>query len=330
MIGPRAFVVTVVGCAVLTSAKVASAQPAADAVYRVLRTKESKFQEDLDRAAADGYRLVSGDAAFEVAILERATDGNRRSYLFAPEIEGFLKQKKLPPGFQLVRPTFAGDGTVYSAVFEKLEGDEQAREYGFVNAGSAGALRKRFEKGGDEASGVIAIAWGGSDVAAILERRAAAAPARIIASGNTGNLREEIQAAGRQGLCFVDSAGVKEAFYALAPCTDGAPVEYDVIATTKTETFENELNALAAKGLRLIPAALVSIEKRPLMMMKAYNYETVAVVGKATETTRVAYRVVGTVRLSTFERELQAVAVEGFRLVAFAIGPKEQVAVLAK
>ena len=119
MIGPRAFVLTVVGCAVLTSAKVASAQPAADAVYRVLRTKESKFQEDLDRAAADGYRLVSGDAAFEVAILERATDGNRRSYLFAPEIEGFLKQKKLPPGFQLVRPTFAGDGTVYSAVFEE-------------------------------------------------------------------------------------------------------------------------------------------------------------------------------------------------------------------
>ena len=36
MIGPRAFVVTVVGCAVLTSAKVASAQPAADAVNRVL------------------------------------------------------------------------------------------------------------------------------------------------------------------------------------------------------------------------------------------------------------------------------------------------------
>ena len=63
---------------------------------------------------------------------------------------------------------------------------------------------------------------------------------------------------------------------------------------------------------------------------ESHNYETVAVVGKATGTTRVAYRVVGTVRLSTFERELQAVAVEGFRLVAFAIGPKEQVAVLAK
>ena len=80
--------IAVAGCAVLTSAPAASAQPAADAVYRVLSTKESKFQENLDRAAADGYRLVSGDAAFEVAILERATDGKRRSYLFAGEIEG--------------------------------------------------------------------------------------------------------------------------------------------------------------------------------------------------------------------------------------------------
>jgi hypothetical protein len=329
MIGARAFVITVVGCAVLASAPASSAQPAADAVYRVLSTKESKFQENLDRAAADGYRLVSGDAAFEVAILERATDGKRRSYLFAGEIEGFLKQKKLPSGFQLVRSMFAGDGTFYSAVFEKLEEDEQARDYGFVKAGSAGALRKRFEKGGDQVSGVIAIAWGGSDVAAIFERREAAAPTRIIASGNTGTLREEIQAAGKEGLCFVDGAGVKEAFYALAQCADRAPVEYHVIATTKTETFEKELNALAAKGMRLIPAGLVGIEKR-VLMTSAYNYETVAVVGKVTETTPLAYRVIGTVRLSTFEHELQAVAAEGFRLVAFTIGPKEQVAVLAK
>ena len=330
MIGPRVFVITVIGCAVLTLAPLARAQPTADAVYRVLSLKESEFQENLDRAATEGYRLVSGDAAREIAILERATDGKRRSYLFAREIEGFLKQNKLPRGFQLVRPTFAGDGRVYSAVFEKLEGYEEARQYGFVKAGSAGALRKRFEKGGDEASGVIAVAWGRSNAAAILERRAAAAPARIIASGNTGNLREEIQAAGKEGLCFVDGDGVKEAFYALAQCTDGAPIEYDVLATTKTETFEKELNATAAKGLRLIPAGLVSIEKRDALLKGAYNFETVAVVGKAIETTPLAYRVVGTQRFSTFERELQIVAAEGFRLVAFTIGPKELVAVLAK
>jgi hypothetical protein len=44
----------------------------------------------------------------------------------------------------------------------------------------------------------------------------------------------------------------------------------------------------------------------------------------------VTYRVIATVRLGTFTRELQAAAAAGFRLVGFAIGPKEQIAVLEK
>ena len=320
---------TALSCSVLSCASIASAQSSADAVYRLLSTKESQFQLELDRAAADGYRLVAGDAAFEVAILERATDGKRRSYLFVREVERFLKEKKLPSGFHLLSPTFASDGTVYSAVFQRIEGDEQAHEYEFLKAGSSGALRKRFEKGEGDASGVIAIAWGGSDVAAIRERRADTTPARIIASGDTDKLREHIQAAGKQGLCFVDSDGIKEAFFAVAQCDGGAQHEYDVIATTKTETFEKELNALAAKGQRLVPAGLVSIEKR-VLMMGAYNFETVGVVAKVSETTPIEYRVIGTVRLGTLETELQAVAAAGFRLVAFASGPKERVAVLAR
>ena len=320
---------TALSYSLLSCASIASAQSAADAVYRVLSTKESQFQLELDRAAADGYRLVAGDAAFEVAILERATDDKRRSYLFAREVERFLKEKKLPRGFHLVPPTFASDGTIYSAVFQRIEADEQTHDYAFVKGGSSGALRKRFEKGGDDASGVIAIAWGGSDVVAILERRADATPARIIASGDTDTLREQIQAAGKQGLCFVDSDGIKEAFFAVAQCAVGAQHEYDVIATTKTETFERELNALAAKGQRLVAAGLVSIEKR-VLMMGAYNFETVGVVAKVTETMPIEYRVVGTMRLETLEKELQAVAAAGFRLVAFASGPKERVAVLAR
>ena len=42
------------------------------------------------------------------------------------------------------------------------------------------------------------------------------------------------------------------------------------------------------------------------------------------------YRVVGTVRLGTFRRELEDAAAGGFRLVAFALGPKEKLAVFAR
>ena len=320
---------TALGYVFFSCASIAWAQPAADAVYRVLSTKESRFQQELDRAAADGYRLVAGDAAFEVAILERVRDDKRRSYLFARDVEGFLKQKQVLPGFRLIPSTFSSDGNSYSAVFQKIDGDEQAREYGFVKARSPSALQKLFEKGRDGAPGVIAIAWGGFGAAAIFEQRTEATAACIIASGNTGALREQIQAAGKQGLCFVDSDGRKEAFYALAQCAGGASPDYDVIATTRTETFEKELNELAAKGLRLVAAGLVSIEKR-VLMMKAHNIETVGVVERVVEPTPIVYRVLSTLRLGTLEQELRAVAAEGFRLVAFAIGPKEWIAVLAK
>jgi hypothetical protein len=44
----------------------------------------------------------------------------------------------------------------------------------------------------------------------------------------------------------------------------------------------------------------------------------------------VTYLVVGTVRLPTFAKELNAAAAGGFTLTAFTIGPKEMIAVLEK
>ena len=95
-----------------------------------------------------------------------------------------------------------------------------------------------------------------------------------------------------------------------------------MIATTRPGTFEKELNALAAKGLGLVAASLVNIEKR-VLMMNAYNIETVGIVERVVEATTIVYRVLRAVRLGTLERELQAPAAEGSRLVALATGPKD-------
>jgi hypothetical protein len=92
--------------------------------------------------------------------------------------------------------------------------------------------------------------------------------------------------------------------------------------------LEKELNDAAARGLRLIPQSLVGIEKR--FMMNAYNNEAVAVVQKTADPTQVTYRVLSTVRVGTMAKELQAAGADGFRLLSFAIGPKEVVAILAK
>jgi hypothetical protein len=304
----------------------ALAQPV-DRSYRVLLSKESKFEEELNREAAAGYRILTGDASVEFALLEPATDGTPRTYVFAPNVERFLKEKKLQPGFRLVATTFSADEYWFSAVFEKVQGDERLREYRLLKAGSVGALRKRLEAG-EAGFGFVALASGAPGAAALYEPRPDARSVTLIASGNTGNLRQELQAAGDKGQCVVDSDGIKEAVYAMEPCPTGdIPRSYEVVATTKTETLEVELNAAAARGLRIVPGSIVGIEKR-VALMGSYNYETVAILDKVANAPSVTYRVLGTARLSTFEKELKTASAEGFKVTAFTIGPKEVVAVL--
>ena len=298
--------------------------------YRVVSSSESTFQGEIDLAAADGYRLITGDASVEVTIWQRATDNVRRSYAFAPDIERFLKEGKLKAGFRLVPSTFAADELWFSAVFEKVEGDDQPRSYGLVKARSSGGLRKRFEEGVEGSAGVVAIASGQPGAAAIYERTADERRAAIIASGKSGTIKQEVQAAASRRQCIVDADGVEEAVYVVSACAaGGAARDYDVIATTKTDTFERELNAAAARGMRLVPQALLGIEKR-LLVGAAYNNEVVGIIEKSADAAPVTYRVLGTVRVSTLEKELQNAANDGFTLIAFTLGPKEAVAVLEK
>ena len=326
---PFTVALTLVGLVRLWGIDGAAAQ-ATDDRYRVISTKESKFQEELDRAAGAGYRLIAGDASVEIGIFERAADGKRRTYTFVRDVERFLKENKLQPGFRFVAPAFYADEFRFSAIVEQLEGDTEPRDYRFVKTGGTGALRKRLEEG-VEGFGLVALAAGQPGAAALMEKRAVPRKATLIDSGTTDTLNKELRDAGRRGLCLIDSDGIRQAVYALHECsTDQPPPVYEVISTTKTETLERELNAAAARGLRIVPEGLVGIEKRVKLLGGSYTNETVAVLQQSASPSPVTYRVVGTVRVPTFAKELNAAAAEGFTLSAFAIGPKEMVAVLEK
>ena len=304
------------------------AAPQSPDPFRVTSAKESKFQEEIDRAVADGYRLVHGDASVQLAIWERTSDSLRRSYVFAADVEKFLKDNQLQPGFRLVPGSFSANDSQFSALFEKVEGDDAARGYRFAKAGSPGGLRKRFEEGREGSAGAIAVAAGGAG-AGVLFDPAVTAAATVIASGNTGTLRDQLLAATAKGQCFVDADGIREAVYLVAACPQGSKAPaYEVLATTRTSTLEKELAAAAARGMRLIPQSLVNIEKR--LLMNAYNIEMVALVQKSAEATPVTYRVLSTIRAATMAKELQAAGAEGFKLLSFTLGPKESVAVVAK
>ena len=308
----------------------ASAQTA-PRLTRVISSDAKKFQGELDRAVADGYRFVSGDAGIEIAIFERADDGVKQSYLFADDVEKFLKEQKLPAGYRLVAPTFGADPYWFGAIFERVDGDDRQRAYRFVKTGSTGGMRKKLEEeGAARGALVLAVAAGGAGVGVILEDAPNAPNVAVVASGNTGTLLRELSAAASKGFCIVDSDGIKGPFYVLQECARGqANPTYEVLSTTKAETFEKELNAAATKGQRLVASSLIGVEKKALM--GAYNHELVGVVESvANGGPAPAYRVFSTVRLGTLALEIEAAAKDGFRFVAFTIGAKESFAVMEK
>jgi hypothetical protein len=297
---------------------------------RLISSDAKKFQSELDRAVADGYRLVAGDAGVEVAIFERAEGGTKRSYLFVNDVDKFLKEQKLQPGFRLIASTFGADQVWFGAIFERADGDDRPRPYRFLKAGSIGGLRKKLvEEGGARGAAVVAVTAGGDGVGVILEE-APGAPDLAVISGNTGALAREISAAAAKGLCLVDSDGIRGAIYVMQGCPSGQPAPaYEVISTTLTGTFEKELNGAVAKGQRFVPASLIGVEKKALM--STYANEFVALVENAANPgTGPAYRVLAAVRLGTLGKEIEAAATDGFRVAAFTIGPKESLVVMEK
>lgn len=218
----------------------------------------------------------------------------------------------------------------FGAIFERADGDDRQRAYRFLKAGSIDSMRKKLvEEGGARGADVVAVSAGREGVGVILED-APNAPDLALISGNTATLAREISAAAAKGLCLVDSDGVRGAIYVMQGCASGqAAPAYEVISTTKTGTFENELNDAVAKGQRLVRASLIGVEKKALM--STYANEFVAVVESAADAGPApVYRVLAAVRLGTLGKEIEAAVKEGFRVAAFTIGPKESLVVMEK
>jgi len=104
-----------------------------------------------------------------------------------------------------------------------------------------------------------------------------------------------------------------------------SPLEYRILATSKTSTMEKELNAAAAAGYRFSKA---------MGGKTAYGgQEVVIAMVKAGPAESVRYKLLATSKTSTMQRELQEAADQGYEYVAqsvfeSAFGGKEVVVIL--
>ena len=103
------------------------------------------------------------------------------------------------------------------------------------------------------------------------------------------------------------------------------PVEYRVLATSRTSTMEKEMNQAADSGFRfqVVTGGETAVGGK----------ETVAVMSRGAEGGRYRYKLLATSRTSTMEKEMQQMADDGFEYRGQAvfeslIGGKEVVAVM--
>jgi hypothetical protein len=106
------------------------------------------------------------------------------------------------------------------------------------------------------------------------------------------------------GLTLITLASMM-ALWAERPLTAAGPIEYRVLATSKTTTMEKELNEVAEAGFRF--HAVMGGETA------VGGNEVVCVVGRAGETKgRYAYKLLAASKTSTMEKELQQAADAGY------------------
>lgn len=299
--------------------------------------------------------MIAGDASLRVLILERADA--RHEYLVAEPVSVALERGEVPAGYRFL-PQTLGSG---AAVFERAPGDERQRDYRATNTVFTGNLQKDILQAAGDGYKVLSISGGVDGWLAMMERPAGGAarsavpgpeakegdrpkkeskvelgaadysrPFLVLATSKTGTIAKELQAAVSQGFRVVGAAGATEVMYVLEKqAPDATRPEYLLLATTKSGTLEKEMNESAARGFRLHPQGMASVEKQA-SIMGTVGFEIVALMEKAASPEPLQYKVVGTKRLKTLEKEIGDATANGYELARLLIGHQEQVAVMQK
>lgn len=98
------------------------------------------------------------------------------------------------------------------------------------------------------------------------------------------------------------------------------PDTYHLLATRRLQTMEQELNATAEKGYRLLPRSVQWPECEELILVMEKS---------AAEDPRWQYLILGTQRTSTLQKELVAAAQQGYEVMAL-LGGSENVVILER
>jgi len=316
------------------------AEPNAGRFLVLDTSRNDTLQKEMEQAAADGYRVVDGDAAYNLLVLEKVAEATPRpEYRVLSILQNQLK-KASEEGFRVV-PATLGTKDFPAAVIVRDPASTVRYEYLVVDAGRTATFEREIVDGAAKGYRVVGMVSGPSEHAAVLERTAgdettaaAVSPGdrfKLLATNQSSRLQEELSDHAALGYRVLFASAAKEMLVLLErPHDVQANVEYLVVTTTKSGTLQQEMNAAASRGFRLLPRAMTAVQKR-LGLIGTYGYEIGAVMEKpGAPGAEVEYRVLGARRASTLAKELGDAAAQGFVVVRLLVGYEEAVIVLER
>lgn len=295
------------------------------AAARALELSKETIANDLGRLASEGYRVLLADVQAALLVVQR-TNESRPRYIFIDDVASRLS-KSSGPSERLVPATMLAHGRLFSGLF--AADDDHRHDYVFVEAGSPDDVAKKARALSPEHLMPVAIDIG-ERVGAVFERVASAQPWQIVTAKRTSTMQETLAGLGRDGYRIVDSSGGRELTYLVVKAADPTAAEYRLIATTKSTTFERELNEAAKEGFTFVPASLASMAGGGSgfrLPARATN-EVVGVMERSAR--RATYKAIGARRRATLDQELADATGQGFVAIAAVVGYEETVIVLER
>lgn len=295
--------------------------------YLVLDTVKIKtLQQELNQASAAGYRVKYGDASKKLLVLEKSTE--KYEYRVLDNLGDDFKAV-VAQGFHAVPTTFSSD-LGRAMIMEKSAGVSDVRDYVLLSTVRTGSLQKDLNQLAARGYELVAIStYGAHNV--LMEKRLSDSPPAperylLLATTRTSTMQREINDAVAKGYAVVAGSGGDELIIVMDKVTANAP-EYLLLATSKTTTLEKEINQAAARGFHPLPRTLLAISRQTSMFGLAPD-EVSIIMEKSSQPELFTYKIIGTNRVGTFQKELAQAAEKGFEMIDMTLSYSEQVGLL--
>lgn len=304
--------------------------------YLILRTVRVKtMQKELNDAATAGFRVVSGDAGYDILVLEKDPAGIKHEYLFTDRLYRMVKEGEVK-GYRVLPFTFGAGEYSLGAVLEKLPEGEAQPEYHVLDTMQTSNFQKDMNEWGGRGFRLAALSGTGRNYG--LMERTGGSPTSgpsdlyvLLATSRMGTMEKELSETVARGYRVVAATGAhKEMLVALEKLASSDPKpEYRLLSTSRSGTLEREITAASHEGYRLLPMTLCALEKSA-SFLGTYDYEVAAILEKSPSSPPPQYKMLATKRVNTLKKELAEAAASGWSVNRLFLSYDEQVLVLDK